>query len=225
MNFDDLKDQLVDAKENLIIFIQEDPSVNSIKEKYQTLSSPAQKGLVAGLTVFALLVLFYIPYSYFSAASDLEEEYNSYKVTIRELLKVGVGSSTGSLSTRRGDLDSLKSKISSTVNNFNLTPGQVTPVILSSDIKGSLAHPPVNEEVFTVLLKNLNLNQIIQIGTDLQRKFNNLKMTGLSVTASSGKTGYFNTQFMLSKYYLPSSENTEEKTKKNPKRRKRKKRN
>ena len=210
MNFDDLKDQLQDSWERFKNRIQEDPSFNSIKERYETLPSSAQKAIVWSLSALLLLILFYIPYGYFETARENEEKYNSYKSTIRELLKVGKADKSNAQSTKRGDLEGVKMRITGSLQNFNLTEEQITPVELGPKLENSLAKDPVQEETFAIRLKKLNLDQVLQIGSDLHRKFSDLKMTGLTVNADKEKAGYFDIEFRLSKYYLAESETKED---------------
>ena len=213
MNFDDLKDQLQDNWERLKNRIQEDPSFNSLKERYETLPSSAQKGIVVALSLLILLILIYIPYGYFSSAKENEEKYTTYKTTVRELLKVGKTDSRSALFTLRGNTESTKSRISQALQNYSLTGEQIQPVELESKLENSLAKGPVEEDNFVVRLKKLNLDQILQVGSDLHRKFGDLKMTGLTVTADKEKAGYFDIEFRLSKFYLPDAEPNKEKEK------------
>ncbi|MCB0355577.1 MAG: hypothetical protein KDD40_01130 [Bdellovibrionales bacterium] len=205
MNLDDLKDQLLDNWERLKNRIAEDPSFNSLKERYETLPAIGQKGLLVGVSLLLLLILIYIPYGYFETAREYENKYNTYKNTIRELLKIGKSDVSNIEATQRGDLEGLKERITTSINSFNLTSEQIQPITLIPKAENSLARPPIEEETFAVRLNKLNLDQLLQIGADLHRQFNNLKMTGMIVTADKEKAGYFNIEFRLSKFYLPEA--------------------
>lgn len=213
MNFDDLKDQLLEHWERFRNRILDDPSFNSLRERFETLPSTSQKAIIAVSFLLFFLITIYIPYSYFQTAREYQEKYTTYRSTIRELLKVGKADSSRALYTQKGNLELLKSRLSSSLNNFNLMNDQILGVELSSETANSLAHAPVQEEVFLLKLKKLNLDQVLQIGSDLIRNFNDLKMTGLNVAADKDSAGYFNTEFRLSKFYLPDSESNEEEKK------------
>ena len=89
MNFDDLKDQLLDLWNNLRAEIEDNPTYNSLREKYETLPPHMQKGIVGGGVVLLLFILMSIPYSYFESAKNYEQEYQEVRSVIRDLLKVG----------------------------------------------------------------------------------------------------------------------------------------
>ena len=79
------------------------------------------------------------------------------------------------------------------------------PINLGPKLQNSLSKPPVEEETFTIQLKKLNLDQIVQVGSDLIRNFDDLKMTGITVNSVNDKAGYFDVEFKLSKFYLPDA--------------------
>ncbi|MCB9026853.1 MAG: hypothetical protein H6625_11080 [Bdellovibrionaceae bacterium] len=220
MNLDDLKDQLLEQWERLRNRILDDPTFNSIRERFETLPSTSQKAIIASFLLLFILIVIYIPFGYFQSAKVYQEKYTSYRSTIRELLRVGKADNSRALYTQKGNLELLKSRLSSSLNNFNLMGDQIVGVELSSETKSSLARPPVQEEVFILKLKKLNLDQILQIGSDLVKNFNDLKMTGLNIAADKEKAGYFNTEYRLSKFYLPDSEanDGEDNSNKKPKR-------
>ncbi len=215
MNFEDLRDRLIELKEKILNFLEEDPSVNSAKEKFETFPPLVQKTLVGCTLLVTVLSLIYIPYSFFSTAAEYEEEFNNYRSTTRELLKVGRGSGSSVL-TQRGNLESLQQSLTSALAKFNLMDEQLQEVLLTTPTGGSLTKPPVQEEALLVRLNKLNLDQIVQISVDLQKQFRDLKMTGMSIIADASGPGYFNLQLQLSKYYLPEVEDKDDK--KTPKR-------
>lgn len=199
----------MDLWERLKSRVLEDPYFNSLKEHYETLPSTAQKSILIGTTLLFFLFLIYIPFGYFQAANEYEEKYNTYRSALRDLLKTGKPDQVNALSTQRGDLEGLKSRIANKLNNFNLMNGQIQPVEVLQESTGSLARPPIQEEVFLIKLNKLNLDQILQIGSDINRSFSDLKMTGISLTADKEKADYFNTEYRLSKFYLPGTEDAE----------------
>jgi hypothetical protein len=208
MTVDDLKDKWIEIKDKFSNFIEEDPSINSIREKFESLSSQGQKLVIISILCIFGLILIYIPYSYFSVASEQEEQFEFYRATTRELLKVGKGP-VGSSRTQRGNLEMVQEQLNESLTKFTLMPDQLLGVDLQLPEGESLAKPPIKEEVLVVKLAKLNLDQIVQIGADIQTQFPDLKMTGLSIKADAVGPGYFNTIFKLSKYYLPSSETSE----------------
>ncbi len=218
MNFEDLKDKLREMWARLKSEVDENPQINTLKEKFETLPSKVQRSILAGVAAFALLMLISFPMSYFSQATQYENEFLSTRALLRELLKVGKPMNPNINMENRLEFSQIKERIDGLIPTFNLMAEQVGGVVESNSKGPSLAKPPIVEDKAQLTMKNLNLDQLVQISYEMQKLFPNVKMTGIDVSESAEHPNYFNVIYTLSKFTVPESELDEKKGSKNSKR-------
>lgn len=203
MNFEDIKDQIRDRATALWGEIQENPTFNSLRERYETLSPNAQKGIIAGIIGVVLLILLSVPYSYFSSSSTYMTDYEEDKEIIRELLRVS-RLNQGAMPIPQGlTAEALKGRVNDFLSQQKLLPEQTVGVSNLEDGSESMAKPPIRQAGVAVSLKQLNLNQILDLGLGLQNVSNSVKMAGVEVTSNPLQSGYFDVVYKLVSFSLP----------------------
>lgn len=207
MAFEELQDQIKEKLTEAWERVEESPTYNNLREKYETLSPNAQKGLIAGTVLFFALILLSFPYSYYSGSSTYIEEFESNRGLIRSLLKASrIASDT---STPISVLPhELKSRIQNDLSTLQLLPEQVGGVIDLdvSTLGGAVAPASIKQDAVGVSLKKLNLKQVVDIGFQLQKISPSVKMVGLEVIAGSPDPHYFDALYKLVIFSMPSSE-------------------
>ncbi|MEQ1878049.1 MAG: hypothetical protein ABL958_15505, partial [Bdellovibrionia bacterium] len=88
MNFDSLKEQILDRLGTIWGQIRETSIYINLSAKYEELTPSMQKLVNAGGVLAALLIVFSIPLSYLSTSSDNVTLFEEYRDTLRELLNV-----------------------------------------------------------------------------------------------------------------------------------------
>jgi hypothetical protein len=85
MALENVTDQIKEKFAELTAKIQESPLYNSLRERFETLTPAAQRGIVAGAAALVVLLLISYPYSDFSASSQNVEAYNENRALLRQL--------------------------------------------------------------------------------------------------------------------------------------------
>ncbi len=203
MNIDDLKDRLNEQLSAAWGELQENSTFNTLREKYQALSANGQKGIQAGAALFILLILFYIPYSYFSSSSVGIEDFERNRQMIRQLLEASRNSKLPPPLPPAQNPSSMQNRVQMLLESFRLVPDQIASIEpLGPNPAGGLVVPVIQQNGIAVNLKNLNLTQIMEIGQRLQSIDPGSKMTGLEIIASTEKANYFNVVFRIVNFSL-----------------------
>lgn len=211
MNLDDIKDQLNEKISSLWGELEENSTFNTLREKYQALSSNAQKGLQVGGALLLLLLMFYIPYSYFSASAVNVQDFEANREMISSLLEASRNSRLAPPLPPAQDVGQLTNRVQMVVGGFRLLPEQMGGVQpLSGNLAGGLASPAITQNGVAVTLKTLNLSQVMEAGQRLQSLGEGTKLLGMDMKASSTKDGYFDVIFKIVNFSLNLPSETEE---------------
>ncbi|MCB0412639.1 MAG: hypothetical protein KDD22_08945, partial [Bdellovibrionales bacterium] len=189
---------LKESLSNLRTQIEENSTFNTLRERYQTLPASGQKGIQAGAIVLILLVLFMIPYSYFSSSWTYVEDFESNRQMIRELLAASRNSRLPPPLPPAQTSLQLESRVRGVLDGMRLIPEQIAAITpLGDRPAGGLVPPAISQSGVSVDLRNLNLTQIVDIGQRLQNLDAGTKMMGLEIKASTDKENYFNVLFKV----------------------------
>lgn len=207
MTLEDLKDQVRERATEIWDRIQESPAYNNLREKYETLSPGAQKGLQLAAIGIVVLTLASIPYSYLSTSSDYVAEFENSRSLIRSLLRASRLASEASTVPSAMSGEELKSQLQSQMSTYSLLPEQIGGVIdLDTRTLGnSLAPRGIQQQGIGLSLKKLNLKQVTDIGYQLQGLNPSIKMAGLEVTASTPDPHYFDVLYKFVIYSMPGA--------------------
>lgn len=205
MALEDLKDQLRDQFIELKSKIEESPAFNSLRESFENLSPGGQRGLILGLSVFTILFMMYIPYSYFSSSADYVVEYNEKRQLIRKLLQASRTASQSGSVANPPPASALVDTIRSRLASFALLPEQTTSVdsIPGSELGGGFAPPGISQEGVRVSLNSLNIKQVVDIGYDLQNLMQGVRLVGLAMNPNGKDKRYFDVSYKIARFSLP----------------------
>ncbi|MEQ1665424.1 MAG: hypothetical protein ABL927_08625 [Bdellovibrionales bacterium] len=206
MALENLKEQLKDQLSDVWSKIQNDPTYNTFRERYESLPQNTQKIIVSGVASIIVLLLLAIPLSYLNTADDFISIYNEKRQMIRSLLKASRLASESSINVQMVTTDFLRNRIQNEIAAMSLTPEQKADVIdLDNRSLGTaLVDKSIKQSGVGVHLKKLNLRQVVDLGFTLQDLYPSVKMSGLEITASSQDPHYFD---VLYKLIIFSSEN------------------
>lgn len=206
MNLDDLRDKVRENVSALWGRIQESTLFNNLKEQYETWPASVQKTVLISASVLGMLILLSIPYSYIDSASTAIEEYNENRLLIRDLLRVGRAAKDPPPLPPGLSQGDLQAQVQPLLNEFSLTPEQLTPVRpLNERPAAPLAPTVIHQEGVAVQLRKLNLHQILDIGRRMSTLSRGVKITGLEVIANAEDNHYFDVIYKLVSFSLPQA--------------------
>ena len=212
MNLDDIKDQLRDQFNALWGRVQESTTYNSLKEKYDALPAMAQKGIAFGSGFVAVLLVLSIPFSYISAANTSIEEFNEYRVLLRDLLRIGRSAKEAPPLPPGLSPADLQSQAQTLTSELGLLPDQVSGMApLKENPSPTLASPVIQQGGMSLSLKKLNLNQILDIGFRLQSISSGTKLAGVEILANSEDNHYYDVIYKVVNFSLPVQPDSDKK--------------
>ncbi len=193
---EDLKEQISSEAKQRWEQIQDSSLFIQMKERYENLTPPAQKATVAGIAVVFSLIMFSIPWGYFSASSESVAAFEDQRQLIRDLLKVSRESHEVPDIPVPPDLNALRMQIDGVLQSARLVPEQIKGTENSADavhlIPGNLSQGALN-----VSLAQLNLRQVVDIGHSLQSISSSVKMTDMRMEANAKDARYFDVVYRL----------------------------
>lgn len=203
MTADDLKEQVLSALRPVLEKIEETPAYGQLKDRFDGLSTTGQKGVIGGLIALSFLIVLSVPYGWYSDTATTVEEFDSRRQTLRDLFKV---------SRELGDIpniptpppvESLRMDLENRLRGFDVLPEQIGNIMVTAGSTSRLIPAERAAGGITAVLKKLNLDQIVSVGSALSSLNPSVKLTGLRVEASPDEQGYFDVTFKLTSLKVP----------------------
>lgn len=208
MNFDDLKDQLTEQFGQVWAKIQDSSTFIALKERYENLTPPMQKTVVAASAAVAILTILSFPYGTLTESSTQLTEFEDKRGLIREMLKVSREVSQVPQLNGAMDVGALQGMIESELTRMQLLPEQIISQ-QATDAAGSLIPKNLISGAFSLQLSKLNLKQIIDVGYYLQAVAPNIKLEDMKLDANASDNKYFDVVFKLVAFTVPKAQEPE----------------
>ena len=203
MNLEDLKERLLSDAKNTWERVQESTAYNQLRDRYENMSPPMQKLTLVGSAVVIALVIISIPYGKLTQSKEYVSEFESKRMTIRELLKVTREASEVPQIPQAPPIESVRTNIEGQLKLANLLPEQMrgieplndsTPLIPATLLSGGLQ----------ISLVKLNVRQVVDIGYQIQNINPSLKLKDLTMTANQEDSRYFDVVFKVVALAVPA---------------------
>ncbi len=202
MNFDDIKEKLVAEFANLQEKIKESSIYNQLSDKYDNLTPNLQKTVFYGSIAFVVLILLYIPFSYYSQSSTYESEFKERRQLIRDLLKVSKDVQEAPDLPMPPSAEALKTQIDSQLQIARLIPEQISSIEQVYE-KSTLIADSLISYITKVSLVQLNIRQILDVGSQLESLSPSVKMKDLFIEPNQKDPRYFNVTYKLVALKIP----------------------
>ncbi len=225
MAFDDLKDKLVDSFTQTKEKFAENPHVQTIKEKFETLPAQTQKIILTALGVLGVLILLYLPYSFLSSSADNVADFNKHRNLIRSLFKYSQLPKGKTPLPATSNANNVTSQIRSSLGRFDLLPNQIIS-IEETDLKStgkSLVKKPIQQTAIKASFKQLNVRQVVDLSFHLKNFKDHIKLISTSMSEDTDKKQYYNVDYRLVSYAFPVKKVPLDKGKKKKKKKSKKK--
>ncbi|MBS1970463.1 MAG: hypothetical protein JSU04_09145 [Bdellovibrionales bacterium] len=204
MNFDDIKDNLKSQLGQTWSRIEDSSAYNQLRDRFENLTPTNQKLVLLGAGALTALLIFSIPFSYYSTSSEYVTTYEDKRSLIRELLKVTRESNEVPDLPIAPNADMLKNTIEGQLNMAKLLPEQMKGIeVMAADT--GLIPKGLLESGLRVSLAKLNLRQIIDIGYNIQAISPSVKMNAINITANPEDPRYFDVEMKLVSLAVPQA--------------------
>jgi hypothetical protein len=204
MNLDDLKDRLASDLRQTSERLQESAIFNQLRDRYENMSPSMQKLTVVGASALIAFVILSFPYGNFSTSTENVSEFESKRMTIRELLKVSREASEVPEIPAAPPVSSLRATIENQIKSANLLPEQIKG---TQELHGDSGVIPKSlaEGVLQVNLAKLNLRQVLDLGYQFQSISTSVKLKDMSINANREDGRYFDVVYKLVTLAVPAA--------------------
>jgi hypothetical protein len=148
------------------------------KEKYDELPPLVQKGIMGGISLLFLLLIFWWPLSNFFDSSDFNSKFDDERQTLKELIRIERETTVGSL-TNPPSPSSLKTQFDSKIANAGIKTDQVKD---QSEMPMQLVGL-AEQHGFQYRITHITIRQAVDLGYELEHVDPSLHIGGLEVTA------------------------------------------
>jgi hypothetical protein len=203
MNFQDLKEQVIQLLKDLMEKIQESSAFNELKDRYENLTPRNQKALVISLCLIVSILIISIPYSYYSVSQDNMTSFFEKRDLIRDVQRLSREAQEGAPLPVAPEMEQLRMQIENELTASQLLPEQKLGVNMADLSSSKLISAAMSAGALTIHLAKLNLRQISDLGLKFQNLSPSIKMTDLDVQASMSDPKYFDVQYKLVALKVP----------------------
>jgi hypothetical protein len=203
MNLDDLKDRLASDIRQTSERIQESAAFNQLRDRYDNMTPGMQKLTIVAVSAAMTLFVLSFPYGNFTTSTENVTEFESKRMTIRELLKVSREASEVPEIPQAPPVNSLRSQIENQIKSANLLPEQVKGME-TLDNNSALIPKNLTEGLLQVSLAKLNLRQILDLGHQFQSISPSVKMKDIIINANREDSRYFDVVYKLVSLAVPA---------------------
>lgn len=210
MALENLRDQLREQMNEAWAKIQETSAYNTLRERYESQTPEAQKGIVAGAIAVGVLIVLSLPMSYISSSSDSLAAFEENRELIFGLLKAARSAKDPAPLPPPTTPDQLRSQIENLLRNNGIIQDQRGEMQdIPEDLLKRGLPPGVVPTGLAVQIKKLNLTQVLEIGNMIQGMSPGTKLLGLDIVQSAGQTHYYDIMARVVSYGIPSFEDSE----------------
>lgn len=219
VRLDDIKEQVQERLKDTWIKVQESSAFISLKERYDNLTNSAQRTLRIGAIFISISFLFWILWGLFSQSSEKLAEFTEYQDSMKQLLQLRRDMAATASITPPPDPSILEQRVNTILQSFYLNSEQLDDISVKNLSPSAYIQPPgikrlarkgpgaLQQKGVWISLKSLNLNQITDIGFQLQTMHNSAKLIGLDMKASLEHDNYYDVMYTIVGFY-PSTRNT-----------------
>ncbi|KYG60398.1 hypothetical protein [Bdellovibrio bacteriovorus] len=203
MNLDDLKDRFISDARQTWERIQDSAAYNQLRDRYENMTPVMQKLTVVGVVALIAFMILSIPYGAFNESRTYVEEFESKRMTIRELLKVSRESADVPQIPQAPSMDMIRNNIQNQLTAANLLPEQMKGTeVLTNDSK--IVPQNLTEGMLQVSLAKLNIRQALDLGHQFQSINASVKLKDMAMTANAEDSRYFDVTYKLIALAVPA---------------------
>ncbi len=202
MNFEDLKDQLIEKFLLIRERVEESSFYIMLKERYENLNKRTQKILQISIIAFVLVIIIQMPFSSFLSSSNHIDDFLHNRELIQDLLLASKISSTNTSVPTPPHSQALKSQIEDLLKRARLIPEQIES-ITNNEIMSSLFPEKLIQENTVIKINQLNVRQVFDIGAQLESLMPTIKLKDISIQANNKDTHYKDVTYTLVSLKLP----------------------
>ncbi len=200
-NFEDLKERIKSEVSRVVERIQESSTFNQVRDRFENLSPIIQKLIIVGIAFALLGLLISYPLTSYFSSSESIATYENQRDLIRDLFKIQQDAQNSTGMNPAPPAESLKAQIEDEFTKAMLLPEQISSVSIA-EIPKTLPKDHI-ENSLQVILKKLNLRQVVDLGHQMSSLHPALKMVDLSMEANAQDSRYYDVIYKFVTLKIP----------------------
>jgi hypothetical protein len=181
MTLNDLKEQFSSQAQDLLQKIQDSTIYQNLKEKYDDLPAGQQKIVAALTSLILIFFVFSIPFDNWSKSSESVHVFESQRDLINNLTTVTKETNETVVYAPAPPLGEIKTDMELKLQQYQLVAEQIGTLQVDLNSTEGLIPKSRQEGSLKVPLKKLNLRQMVDIVSDLQRVHPAVKLASFKV--------------------------------------------
>jgi hypothetical protein len=181
MNLNDLKEQLSSQLQDLLQKIQDSTLYQNLKEKYDDLPAGQQKIATALVCFLFFIFIFKIPFDNWSTSNESVLVFESRRDLMNSLTTVTKETNETVVYAPAPPLGQIKTDMEIKLQQYQLVAEQIGTLQVDLNSTEGLIPKARQEGSLKVPLKKLNLRQVVDIVSDLQRVHPAVKLASFKV--------------------------------------------
>ena len=202
---EDISNQFKARAEQMATRIQDSEIYQKLAERYQGLTPQGQRIATFAVIGILIFIVLFQPMTTYFTSQDKITTFEIQRDLIKDLFKTYREANKDAGVSSPPPADMLMSQINGQLQSNQLLPEQIQSVTIASS-EGKLIPDKFIRDVIHVQLAKLNLRQIVDIGTVLNRLSEAVKMKDLNISARSDMNGYFDVTYKLYALNIPEQQ-------------------
>lgn len=217
MDFESLKEQLLD---NIALYrnrIEDSEIYINLKERYENLAPNVQNVIKYGSLVLACYFLYSIPSSFVTSASEKMGYFEENRQLTRELIRAGRIEKTVKVPPPAPSATALNTRVENILTAEQVLPEQKMSIKPKNNVASKALVPKsIKQEGLKTSVKQLNLRQLVRVGESLNQ-IDSSKLMNLAIQADAKDPHYFTADFEVAAFSVPQAQAPAEKDNKKSK--------
>ncbi|GEM_PF-3418460 len=192
MDIISIKTRLQDDLKTTLLKIQENPSYQNLKDKWEELPQNTKK-IIFIVTPFIIVLMLILPsYLSYSESENVLTEVQDKQGLIKILMLTQKDVNLAPAMNTDISLTGVKSRIENQILSDDLLPEQKQEVQISTQVSPDGIYSAIAKNALIVNLKNLTLRQAVTISSQIEAINALVKINTLNLSASVDNPGYLN---------------------------------
>lgn len=200
MNFQDLKEQILENLKTNWQNFQETTFYVTLKEKFDDLSPRNQKLIITVSLFLFIYVLLSLPIAWIQSKSSEVAYFEEKRNLTRDLLHLNQEMATAPDARPEIHPPAIANQLQSILQEANVPQDQIINIqqLQDATIDNSTMIPKgIKQEGVLATLSQLTLRQIVDIGFRIENNINGTKLTSIDIKASNENSHYYDVMYRI----------------------------
>jgi hypothetical protein len=204
MNFEDIKEQIKEKWNELVVKVSESDTFIQLSERYNNFSPTVQKIILFTGLFFVAYLVYSIPAGFINSAAEYETTFIENRQLIRGLNRSARNPVIRPEQFEGMEFEQLRSRIDAIASQNNVIDSQKgVAVQTNKPLPSNVVPPAIKQAGLTYEFKKLNLRQAVKISEQLSSTLPNTKLAGVLIEADKEDPHYYTVKYTLSSLSLP----------------------